>query len=132
VDSTATHGHAVEYPSHSHSNPSSHNPSNKPSTANTEAKDAARRSANEQIEKFLKEGNIGWDVGDDILPSSTQLQYEDPESREYKERVMARMLGEKVDEERIRGRRKERVATIGDGDLGERPLRRRGRLPAGG
>lgn len=118
VDSTATHGHPVEYPAPAQSN--NFAPS---------AVDAARQSANEKIEKFLKEGNGDREIEED-LPSSTQLQYEDPESREYKERVMARMLGEKIDEKRIR--RKERVATIADGDVGERPPRRRGRPPAGG
>jgi DNA replication regulator DPB11 len=121
VDSTATHGNPLEYPPH---------PSNSGPSTKDKDQDAARRSANERIEKFLREGNVR---EEEEIPSSTQLQYEDPESREYKERLMARMLGEKIDEKRIR--RKERVATIADGEmalgLGER-TRRRGRPSAGG
>jgi len=115
VDSTATHGHPVEYPSHS------------------DASTAARKTANERIEEIMKAGNGDREseariVGEEERPS-TQLQYEDPESEAYKEQVMARMFGEKVDE---KVRKKERVPTIADGVGGERPLRRRGRPPAGG
>ena len=110
VDSTATHGHPVEYPSHS------------------DTSTAARKTANERIEEIMKAGKEDREeVGDEERPS-TQLQYEDPESEAYKERVMARMFGEK--EQKVR--KKERLPTIADGIGGERPLRRRGRPPAGG
>jgi DNA replication regulator DPB11 len=124
VDSTATHGHLVECLATFQSN--SYSPANGPYT---DAVNAGRRSANERIKKFLAEGNGSTE--EDELPPSTQLLYEDPESREYKERVMARLLGEKIDEEMIRGRRKSRVATISSGDAGQRP-KRRGRPPAVG
>jgi DNA replication regulator DPB11 len=114
VDSTATHGHPVEYPA----------PSSKNETA-------ARKSANEKIEEFIKANKGDREAEEEEERPSTQLQYEDPESAAYKERVMARMLGKKVDERRVKV--KERVATIADGvGTGERPLRRRGRPPTGG
>jgi DNA replication regulator DPB11 len=120
VDSTATHGNPVEYPA-SHSNPSN--------DASKDRKSANARIEKEKIERFLAEGN---GVAEDDIPPSTQLQYEDPESREYKERIMARLMGEKVDEAVIQGRRKMRVATIAGGEVAERPTRKRGRPPAGG
>ena len=126
VDSTATHGNPVEYPAHSSlANP---NPSH---NTTTDIESAKARMEQEKIDKFLAEGN-GVEEYDSLPPSSTQLMYEDPESREFKKRTMARLMGEKVDEADIQGRMKMRVATIANGELGERTGRRRGRPPAGG
>ncbi|KAG0648993.1 S-M checkpoint control rad4 [Hyphodiscus hymeniophilus] len=128
VDSTATHGNPVEYPAHG--KPSIANLANEASTDTH--KSAQARIEKERIEKFLAEGNGIEEENESQPPSSTQLLYDDPESREYKERIMARMLGEKVDEAGIQGRRKMRVATISGGETGERSVRKRGRPPGGG
>jgi DNA replication regulator DPB11 len=117
VDSTATHGNPVEQSSHSIGL----------------AKTFSEQSVAEQnhIEHFMSAGNdrtLEKDV--DSQPPSTQLQYDDPESKEYQERVMARMKGEKVE-----GRKapvKERSITLGD--VTEQQLRqraRRSRAPPG-
>jgi len=101
VDSTATHGNPVEWPSNSHFTGSA---------KTTSAQYIAERN---HIERFMDAGNdrnLEKDV--DSQPPSTQLEYDDPESREYQERVLARMKGEKVE-----GRKapvKERSATLGD------------------
>jgi DNA replication regulator DPB11 len=94
VDSTATHGRPVEYPSNSASGPS---------------------TTNEQVEKFLDASNDrNIDKSLDSQPPMTQLQYEDPESKEYQEMVQAKMRGEKFE---IGGKRtglKEKSITLGD------------------
>ena len=127
VESTGTHGQLVEHAAGlPHSNPALSKKGSNPMSE----EDAARRTANEKIEKFLQEGNAREEEEEEERPLGTQLQYEDAESREYKERVMARMLGKKVDEKKVH--RRERVATIADGGLGVERPRRRGRLPTGG
>jgi DNA replication regulator DPB11 len=86
VDSTATHGNCVEFP---------HN------------------SGKEPLSIF---SNEDWNPhkDEDCQPPGTQLQYEDPESNEIAERVMAKMLGEKPPP---RKRTKEKAVTIGDFEL---------------
>jgi DNA replication regulator DPB11 len=67
-----------------------------------------------QMEHLMNVGNDRNAEKDiDSQPPATQLQYDDPESKEYKERVMARMLGEKVDPKR-KGLTKEKGITLGD------------------
>ncbi|RDL39505.1 uncharacterized protein BP5553_03845 [Venustampulla echinocandica] len=83
VDSTATHGHPVEYPS----------------------------GVTDERMALLLAGDRSAPGEGDGQPPPTQLQYEDPESNEVTERVMARMLGETVP--RKKGN-KERAVTIGD------------------
>ncbi len=60
-------------------------------------------------------------------PSSTQLQYDDPDSTTAREMVMARMKGEKIDPKRMG--MKEKTATISD--FVPRTTRRMGRDRAG-
>jgi DNA replication regulator DPB11 len=98
VDSTATHGNPVEYPSNS-------NHSGKIASGHTREVDP--------IEHLINAGNRNIEKDIDSQPRSTQLQYEDPQSREYKERVMARMVGEKVDPKR-KWLTKEKGITMGD------------------
>ena len=80
----------------------------------------------DHIERFLDAGNdrnIQQDV--DSQPPATQLNYEDPESVTYKERMMARMKGEKIEGRRILT--KEKSVTLGDisGATGMRPRARK-------
>lgn len=97
VDSTATHGHPVEYPPHNSND----------------------QTANERIQMLLT-GDKPPD-GIESQPPATQLQYEDPDSTEARQAVMAKMRGEKV--QRRSGVR-EKAITLGDlGDVG-RPTRR--------
>jgi len=99
VDSTATHGNPVEYPTQSN-----------PGKLGSGQAGAERKS----IEPFMNaENDRTIDNNVDSQPPATQLQYDDPESKEYKERVMARMLGEKVDTKRA-GLTKEKTLTLGD------------------
>lgn len=83
VDSTATHGHPVEHPS----------------------------AVTDERMALLLAGDRGAHAEGDSQPPPTQLDYDDPESNEVTERVMARMLGEAVP--RKKGV-KERAVTIGD------------------
>lgn len=109
VDSTATHGHPVEYPSYSTVNGSG-------------------QTANEQIDMLMKGGgNLGKD--EDSQPPATQLQYDDPESKEAKERAMARMMGEKVESRRSGIR--EKAVTMGDFAADKPRTRRMGRERGG-
>lgn len=106
VDSTATHGHPVQYPPYHSKNPGS------------------GPTANEQIEMLLhSNGHLQNDV--DSQPPSTQLQYEDPDSTEAREMVMARMMGEKVQSKKTGW--KEKVVTVGDLMDTSRTTRRAGR-----
>jgi len=80
----------------------------------------------DHIERFLDAGNdrnMQQDV--DSQPPATQLNYEDPESVTYKERMMARMKGEKIEGRRILT--KEKSVTLGDisGATGMRPRARK-------
>jgi len=86
VDSTATHGHPVEYPSNNN-------------------------SANTQMEMLIN-GDKNTHKSGDSQPPLTQLNYEDPESEAVTERVMARMLGQNAPPKR-KGV-KEKTVTIGD------------------
>lgn len=105
VDSTATHGHPVEYPPYR--------------SGNLELD----QTANEQIELFMHVGgNVEKDV--DSQPPSTQLQYEDPDSTEAREMLMARMMGEKVQPKKGM---KEKAVTVGDFMDKSRMTRRTGR-----
>ncbi|TVY58436.1 S-M checkpoint control protein rad4 [Lachnellula cervina] len=87
VDSTATHGHPVEYPPYD-------------------------SGTNEQME-MLMNGDRNTHKSGDSQPPPTQLQYEDPESEAVSERVMARMLGENAPPPKRKGLR-EKAVTIGD------------------
>lgn len=67
-------------------------------------------SHNDQLAQFLRaDGKEDKDV--DSQPPLTQLQYEDPESREVTNKVMALMMGQKPPPKRAA--MKERVATLG-------------------
>jgi DNA replication regulator DPB11 len=103
VDSTATHGHPVEWP-----------------TNNNSGNTLSGQTTADQMEMIMN-GDRNVDKNIDSQPPATQLQYDDPDSKEYKERVMARMLGEKLDTKRTA--MKEKVVTIGD--LTDRPRTRR-------
>lgn len=106
VDSTATHGHPVEYPPY--------HPRNR----------GLDHTATEQIELLLHGGeNVNTNV--DIQPPSTQLQYEDPDSTEARKMVMARMLGETVVPKK-KGL-KEKAVTVGDFMDTSRTTRRTGK-----
>ncbi|PVH89654.1 hypothetical protein DL98DRAFT_444295 [Cadophora sp. DSE1049] len=98
VDSTATHGHPVEYPPYNDSTP------------------------NDRIQMLLNGDKPTEEV--DSQPPATQLQYEDTESNEAREVLMAKMRGEKVD--RRGARERERVVTLADYAEGPRNTRRRG------
>jgi len=106
VDSTATHGHPVQYP---------------PSNSGIAGSD---HTANEQIELLLH-GNNHFNKDVDSQPPSTQLQYEDPDSTEAREIVIARMMGEKVKPKK--SALKERAVTVGDLTDTSRTTRRAGR-----
>ncbi|PMD39147.1 hypothetical protein L207DRAFT_430560 [Hyaloscypha variabilis F] len=106
VDSTATHGHPVQYPSYNSGDKGSDH------------------TANEQIELLLH-GSSHFNKDVDSQPPSTQLQYEDPDSTEAREIVMARMMGEKVQPKKTG--LKERAVTVGDLTDTSRTTRRAGR-----
>jgi DNA replication regulator DPB11 len=106
VDSTATHGHPVQYPPYDPRNPRS------------------EHTANEQIDLLLH-GNGHLNEDEDSQPPSTQLQYEDPDSTEAREMVMARMMGGKVQPKKTGLR--EKAVTVGDFMEKSRATRRAGR-----
>jgi DNA replication regulator DPB11 len=108
VDSTATHGHPVQYPPYDPRNSGS------------------EHTANEQIDLLLH-GNGHLNQNVDSQPPSTQLQYEDPDSTEAREMVMARMMGQKVQPKKAG--LKEKVVTVGDFRDKPRTTRRTGRGP---
>ncbi|KAH7342735.1 hypothetical protein BKA65DRAFT_552354 [Rhexocercosporidium sp. MPI-PUGE-AT-0058] len=85
VDSTATHGHPVEYP-----------PYNNDSTPN------------DRIQMLLN-GDKPTEAADS-QPPATQLQYEDTDSNEAREVLMAKMRGQKVERKGL----KEKTVTLGD------------------
>ncbi len=105
VDSTATHGNPVE-------------------RLRDSTGSLAGQTANERMQ-MLMEGDkyTGKDV--DSQPPPTQLQYEDPDSTEAREMVMAKMKGEKV--EKKRGRPLKKSATMGDFNIKPRAMRKTGR-----
>lgn len=99
VDSTATHGRPVQYPPYS--NASGH----------TEISE----TTNEQVKKFANASTDRNRDSTDSPPPATQLQYDDPESKEYQEKAMAKMMGEKFDKGEARKTRlKEKSITLGD------------------
>ena len=99
VDSTATHGRPVQYPPYSNN------------SGHTEASE----TANEQVKKFANASSDRNRGTTDSPPPATQLQYDDPESKEYQERAMAKMMGEKFDKGEARKTRlKEKSITLGD------------------
>jgi len=109
VDSTATHGHPVEYlPYHS-------------------GKPKKDQTANEQIE-LLMHGDRHVEKDVDSQPPATQLQYEDPDSTEAREMVMARMMGDKAPP---KTGLKEKAVTVGDFMDKSRTVRRNGRERGG-
>ena len=84
----------------------------------------SEQTANEQIELLLHgNGHVNKDV--DSQPPSTQLQYEDPDSTEAREIVMARMMGETVQPKK--SGLKEKAVTVGDFVDKSRTTRRTGR-----
>ncbi|KAH6680556.1 BRCT domain-containing protein [Halenospora varia] len=89
VDSTATHGHPVEYPP------------NHPKAA-----------TNEQMD-FLLNGDKNAHNDVNSQPPATQLQYDDPDSNDVAERIRARLEGEKLPS---RKGIKEKALTISDFD----------------
>ncbi|KAI0999518.1 hypothetical protein K3495_g8679 [Podosphaera aphanis] len=92
VDSTATYGTPVQWPSL-----------------------CSDQTANERIEMLMKGTSIPAAIGlDGSQLSSTQLEYEDPDSTVARELVMARMRGEVIDLTKVR--KFERKRTIGDVD----------------
>ncbi|KAG4435803.1 hypothetical protein IFR05_008724 [Cadophora sp. M221] len=94
VDSTATHGHPVEYPPYNDSTP------------------------NDRIQMLLNGDKPTEAV--DSQPPATQLQYEDTESNEAREVLMAKMRGQKVERKGL----KEKTVTLGDYVEQPRPTRR--------
>ncbi|KAF4624164.1 hypothetical protein G7Y89_g14009 [Cudoniella acicularis] len=94
VDSTATHGHPVEYPPY-----------------NTNTKANAANPTNDDLEMLLNGDKNIRKNNTDSQPPLTQLQYEDPDSNEVTERVMARMKGEKLPK---RSGTREKALTISD------------------
>ncbi|TAQ90234.1 hypothetical protein B7494_g1432 [Chlorociboria aeruginascens] len=100
VDSTATSGQAVEYPQRA---------------------TGSGQGASGQIEKFFQDKDNTTEKEED-LPPPTQLQYEDSESKEYAEIVMARMNGETL-HQRTRASTKGESITLGG--VAERPRERR-------
>jgi len=111
VDSTATHGNPVEYPA-----PPGSTTSNQPTLSEKD------KTANEKIEMLMNGDKfVGKDV--DSQPPPTQLQYEDPDSTEAREMVMARMKGEKAQRKGL----KEKAVTIGD-FVEKKKVTRRGRV----
>jgi len=75
--------------------------------------ESATATAQGHIERFLDAGNDrNIQQDDDSQPPATQLNYVDPESVAYKERMMARMKGEKIEGRRILT--KEKSITLGD------------------
>lgn len=103
VDSTATHGNPVEYPKTPH--------------AGIERLPSID-DHNEYDDFMEPESNRGrkTNTNDDTQPPPTQLQYEDPESIEYRARAIAMMEGKDVDAAPGQKRKgmKERSKTIGD------------------
>jgi DNA replication regulator DPB11 len=99
VDSTATHNNGVE-------------------TAPTK---------DNQLAMFLN-GDRSMDKDIDSQPPSTQLQYEDPESAEVTERVMARMLGEKLPPKRTGLKKKAiTITSLADMETRTRTTRQKAR-----
>jgi DNA replication regulator DPB11 len=84
----------------------------------------SEHTANEQIDLLLH-GNGHLNEDEDSQPPSTQLQYEDPDSTEAREMVMARMMGEKVQPKKTG--LKEKTVTVGDFMEKSRATRRVGR-----
>jgi DNA replication regulator DPB11 len=106
VDSTATHGHPVQYSTYI-----------KPGGGSDQ-------TANERIEMLINgDRNINKDI--DSQPPATQLEYDDPDSTEARNMLMARMMGEKLDT----GRKaiKEKAVTVGDFVGKPRTTRRSGK-----
>ncbi|RKF79060.1 S-M checkpoint control protein rad4 [Golovinomyces cichoracearum] len=91
VDSTATHGHPVQWISNS-----------------------SDQTANERIEMLIN-GDRTLTNNDENNPPSTQLQYEDPDSTVARELIMARMRGEIVDVEKLNIMNKKETVGIFDG-----------------
>lgn len=88
VDSTATHGNAVEWNAGQ-------------SNSNILAGSGSLRFQGADGDRAQEE--------DEKLPPPTQIQYDDPDSKDFKEQVMARMMGEKLDP-----KKREKAVTIGD------------------
>jgi DNA replication regulator DPB11 len=112
VDSTASTGQAVVWPS------------NKSSSGDRRGSSSLR--ANMQQDAALMALTTSLEADDldkgDSQPPPTQMQYEDLESMEYQAKLLARIKGEKV----VR-KEKERVATIASLDAGDAPRIRKGR-----
>ncbi|PBP25377.1 BRCT domain-containing protein [Diplocarpon rosae] len=100
VDPTAPHGCPVGSPPHGKND----------------------QTANERIQMLLNGDRPPEDV--DFQPPATQLQYEDPDSTEAREIVMAKMRGEKVQK---RSGIREKTITLGDIAEQPRPTRRAAR-----
>jgi len=94
IDSTATHGNPVEYPRASINE--------KPAVVDDEYEDFMSLRGSRRALEY-----------EDNQPPLTQLQYEDPESKEHRNKVMAIMEGKEIDPTRS-GLTKEKSRTIGD------------------
>lgn len=101
VDSTATHGNPVEWGN------SAPKPVSIPRLPTNKSSSAVATS----IEDFMQEDKRRT-FNEDSQPPATQVSYVDPESEEQRERVMAKMRGERV-ERTTRGKGKGRSMTIG-------------------
>ena len=105
VDSTATHGHPVQYPAY------------------TKPENGPDQTANQRIEMLLHGDKNLTNV--DNQPPATQLTYDDPESTEARAQMVARMMGEKLDTRRPG--LKEKAVTLSDLVNKPRNTRRNGR-----
>lgn len=105
VDSTATYGQPVQWPSNS-----------------------SDQTANERIEMLMNGDKARMINTDDHQFSSTQLEYEDPDSLVAREVIMARMRGEFIDIEKIRNPEKKAIMGKHDGSKtpGTRSRKKRG------
>lgn len=113
VDSTASTGQAVVWPS------------NKSGSGDRRSSSSLRTNVQQDASLLALTKDLeaeGMDYKEDSQPPQTQMHYEDLESIEYQAKLLARIKGEKV----VR-KEKERVATIASLDAGEAPRMRKGR-----
>ena len=113
VDSTASTGQAVVWPSH------------KSGSGDRRCSSSLRGNLQQDASLLALTKDLeaeGAENKEDDQPPPTQMQYEDLESIEYQAKLFARIKGEKV----VR-KEKERVATIASFDAGEAPRMRKGR-----
>ena len=113
VDSTASTGQAVVWPS------------NKSGSGDRRSSSSLRANLQQDASLLALTKDLeteGTDNKEDSQPPPTQMQYEDLESIEYQAKLLARIKGEKL----VR-KEKVRAATIASLDAGEAPRMRKGR-----